>query len=72
MRNVDKLFSEELKMEIKDNKLIDYNYEDIKSIVLDVVRRWTKEEQHDLISTLIDEMRMEARKEFRKRFLNSE
>jgi len=59
-------------MEIKDNKLIDYNYEDIKSIVLDVVRRWTKEEQHDLISTLIDEMRMEARKEFRKRFLNSE
>jgi len=59
-------------MKIKDNKLIDYNYEDIRSIVLDVVRRWTKEEQHDLISTLIDEMRMEARKEFRKRFLKSE
>jgi len=56
-------------MRIKDNKLVDYNYEDIRSIVLDVVRRWTKEEQHDLISTLIDEMRMEARKEFRKRFL---
>lgn len=54
-------------MRIKDNKLVDYNYEDIKSIVLDAVRRWTKEEQDDLVSTLFYAMQKAYGEEFRKK-----
>ena len=69
MRNVDKLFLEELKMKIKNGKLVDYNYEDIKSIVLDAAIRWTREEHHDLVNTLIDEIHTAHMDEFRKRFV---
>jgi len=56
-------------MRIKDNKLVDYNYEDIKNIVLDATRRWTREEHHDLVNSLVDEIQKAHMDEFRKRFV---
>lgn len=56
-------------MRIENGKLVDYNYEDIRNIALDAVRRWTRKEHHDLVNTLVYEMQEVHRKEFRKRFL---
>ena len=56
-------------MRIEDNKLVDYNYEDIKNIVLDATRRWTREEHHDLVNSLVDEIQKAHMDEFRKRFV---
>ena len=56
-------------MRIEDNKLVDYNYEDIKNIVLDAARRWTREEHHDLVNSLVDEIQKAHMDEFRKRFV---
>ena len=55
-------------MKLKNGKLVDYNYEDVKNIVVDAARKWTREEQHDLVSTLVDEIQKAHGEEFRKRF----
>lgn len=56
-------------MKMENGKLVNYNYEDIKSIVLDAVRRWTKEEHHDLVHSLVDEIQKAHGDEFRQRFI---
>lgn len=56
-------------MKIKNGKLVDYNYEDVKNIIVDVVRKWTREEQDDLVNALVDEIQKAYGDEFRKRFL---
>lgn len=55
-------------MKIKNGKLVDYNYRDIENIVLGATRRWTREEHHDLVNSLIDEIQITHMNEFRKRF----
>lgn len=56
-------------MKLKNGKLVDYNYEDVKNIVVDAARKWTREEQHDLIHALVDEIQKAHGEEFRKRFI---
>lgn len=55
-------------MKIKNGKLVDYNYRDVENIVLSATRRWTREERHDLVNSLMDEIQITHMDEFRKRF----
>lgn len=56
-------------MKIKDNKLVDYNYEDIKNIVLGATRRWAREGHDDSVRSLVDEIQKAYGNAFRKRLV---